>query len=551
MKKKFLTAIAVFSAFSFLGVTVFADGIRTGKVLRRGISEIVVDESGNEIKPARHESSVLLMSSPLPEKFDSRDSGLITSVKDQGRFGTCWAHSTLSSAETSMIKKGLADNTLDYSELHLAYFTSKKDTFFGDGADKTDNKLGWFGGGNARYAAFSMSNCQGPVYEDDFPYGNASPLLSFSIDESDRYLSNAALVSWGKVDGADNIKRAIMEYGSLNAAYHDSSIYAGGKYYYCPTSNTTNHAITVIGWDDTVSKSYFVSAPPGDGAWLVKNSWGTAWGDNGYFYISYYDKTMGDFSFFDMDKPSGGSIYTYNGDLANYLMATDLANVFRVENSEMLSAVSFESVTMGSLTAKTYEINIYVSENKPESPSGGELVCTMRGNVDFDGYHRIPLDTPIQLSKGNYLSVAVSLKTENDAPAAQYLEGYKESSSVTYSSEKGETYYLWGYAYGGLPIWKDVTEFPQPGTHYANATIKAYTEPLSTKLSIAGSTLFYSKVPDGAYLIEALYEGDKLKSFKRTKINDENGSVKAAAENATYMLWSADFKKPLCEAITK
>ncbi len=98
----------------------------------------------------------------------------------------------------------------------------------------------------------------------------------------------------GSLDN-DNIKAALQTTGALYTTVYWSNTYyntSSRAYYYSGTSGS-NHAVTIVGWDDTYSRNNFNPAAPGDGAFIVKNSWGTSWGNNGYFYLSYYDSMAG------------------------------------------------------------------------------------------------------------------------------------------------------------------------------------------------------------------------------------------------------------------
>lgn len=94
------------------------------------------------------------------------------------------------------------------------------------------------------------------------------------------------------------VKRVMQDYGAVgaNIIYNEAMALnmsgSAPSYYYSAGEGMADeggHAIVLAGWDDTYPKERFTVPPPGDGAYLAKNSWGTAWGnDGGYFYISYY-----------------------------------------------------------------------------------------------------------------------------------------------------------------------------------------------------------------------------------------------------------------------
>ena len=100
------------------------------------------------------------------------------------------------------------------------------------------------------------------------------------------------------------MKKALMEYGAVATSIYWSSSNLKGKNYYYSGGATSNHAVVIVGWDDTYSRNNFKTTPEGDGAWIIKNSWGTSGGDKGFYYVSYYDTRCA-----PVDKPY--STYTF------------------------------------------------------------------------------------------------------------------------------------------------------------------------------------------------------------------------------------------------
>ena len=103
------------------------------------------------------------------------------------------------------------------------------------------------------------------------------------------------------------VKTMLKAYGACAASYYHDNYYYNSSTgaYYKPYGTSSNHEITIVGWDDNYSKNNFgYYKPSSNGAWLVKNSWGTGWGNGGYFWISYEDSVLKSMTakFFDYAK---------------------------------------------------------------------------------------------------------------------------------------------------------------------------------------------------------------------------------------------------------
>lgn len=235
---------------------------------------------------------------------------------------------------------------------------------------------------------------------------------------------------------------------------------------YSPDCKASNHAVAIVGWDDNYSASNFDITPPGDGAFIVKNSWGPNWGDNGYFYVSYYDASFAGFAsnskfsgfvFSNVEKVNNyDSIYYYDPfgndfEAGGYLSNTAwFANQFVSNDKEILSA--FGIYTYGD---SNYTTNIYVND---------ELVYTQEGVIYNSGYHTIKLNQGIGLNKGNVFKIEVKLTTPNCLyPIA--LEVYHEGF-VNATANPNESF----VSADGV-TWDDLTDLIEN----ANVCIKAYT----------------------------------------------------------------------------
>ena len=207
-------------------------------------------------------------------------------TRNQDPYGSCWAHSAMSLAEFYLIKHGLAPKSIDLSELHLAYwcYTDGEPSVAGDTGDRvimagSGNKLD--NGGNVSTAAQSLFHQRGFASESVAPYSGAADIAKGgSLDantefEDAYYLKNAYAIN---LQNRDLVKGAIVENGAVGTAIYAFTGYYNDttNAYYGSKANSTNHAITIVGWDDDFPASDFKPCndklPEHDGAWLVRNS---------------------------------------------------------------------------------------------------------------------------------------------------------------------------------------------------------------------------------------------------------------------------------------
>jgi hypothetical protein len=202
----------------------------------------------------------------------------LPSIRNQGACGSCWAFATYGSMETCGLVA--SDDGTDWSENHLK------------------NNHGWdytcCYGGHCFMSAAYFSRWDGPITEADDPYSTSCTGSSGTVQ---KHLESMWCLP---TDDPSAIKDAIYQYGGVYTSYYNpgTGAYYNGTftaYYYPPTGpqEVTSHAVTIVGWDDGYKRANFATDPGVDGAWFVRNSWGTFNSLGGYEWVSYNDKFMG------------------------------------------------------------------------------------------------------------------------------------------------------------------------------------------------------------------------------------------------------------------
>jgi len=228
-----------------------------------------------------------------------------------------------------------------------------------------------------------------------------------------------------------------MNYGAVytDMVWDDSSYNSTNKTYYNPGNTGGGHAVAIVGWDDNFEAAKFSSAPEGNGAFIVKNSWGGQWGDHGYFYVSYYDAYFGRQGVNGVVKAEnpGKYVVNYQYDPLGWITSLGygqdtawMANVFQAQSDLPLEAVGFYT----SSAENYYEIYIYVGVAQGQ-PRSGELKSTKSGSINSPGYFTVELDNPVALTTGQYFSVILKLRTVGynyPIPTEGRIEGYTSAA---------------------------------------------------------------------------------------------------------------------------
>ena len=375
--------------------------------------------------------------SVLPSYYNAKDDGIPSGIKNQGATSTCWAFAHNEVLESYMAK--YTSVRYDLSEENMKFETS----------NITNSKYGFArypnSGGNEYISTAYLARggavleSAEPFTEGEFRYANAAAISSFG------YLKDAPIFEFYKeYDATSNqlIKQLVTDYGAVGSGmyyekysgYEDvfktNYYYSGSLTDYAGRELAPNHSVTIIGWDDNYSRFNFRNTPAGDGAFIVKNSWG-AYHNNAtddIVYVSYYDPFIS-YQFFTSEYYAENelfdSVYQYDhfGYTANGAVESQsvvYATVYQADSiNEAISAVSTY------VTQSGMRLEVYVNPCLANITTGYTKVADE--TFDYTGYFTFDFE-PVRIT-GTSFAVAIKVTaplgfSETTFPLQTKVSGY-------------------------------------------------------------------------------------------------------------------------------
>ena len=376
------------------------------------------------------------IASALPARFDWRETGKVSSIKNQSVCGACYSFAGIANIESRLlITEG---TTYDFSE------NNAKECNYWDRSC----------GGGSCYDLADLFSKKGTILESCDPYV-ASDVSCNSSCTPQKVLLDWLIISTSTVPDDSILKSYIYNYGPVYTTYYagdgndpswdnEMSTYDGSYTMYYTGTYQSNHAVLIVGWDDDLVHA------GGTGGWIVKNSWGTSWGgtcgygaEGGYFYIAYGSANIGTWSAVSVnltDYDSTQNLYYY--DEGGWMTQMGYGNptcwamskFTPVENTK-LTRVEFWT------TDATTDIDVYVYDDFNTTSRSLSNLLGYRYDTSFaePGYHSIDLVAPADLTSGDPIFVAVKFTDESynfpvvcdDTPPIETATTYLSSNGAS------------------------------------------------------------------------------------------------------------------------
>ena len=463
-----------------------------------------------------------LSDATLPSSYDLRDTGRISYVRDQSVTQNCWAFATLAAAESTATQYYPG---LQLSCAHLAWFT-----YNGNEEEEASGTLSYPQQVYTMPSTYqeplaSLAAWKGPLTEDKAPF------LTQAITEEARYEADAHLTSALYLPASGNtiweddalqpsvgsVKQLIYDEGAVVMFFASGASstnytypYEEGRSYttiYNSIDPGTDHAVAIVGWDDSFSRNNFggdtSALPKNDGAWLVKNSWGNTWGDEGYFWVSYEDKSIvyaGTVGLESADNFDHNYQYDTLGWTTSLSVTKDgttkpdarstssgasayMANIFSATGAQTLDAISFYTTDVNT----SYTISVYLDPEDGKPTSGKKIGTSQSGSEPYPGYHTVRLndDLKTKLSSGQKFSIVVKLTNPffTNPIAAEATIGKYAKSDMTYVGKDADGNTEVSYVSPDGSTWTTLGRMLYDGysaVYATNVCLKAFTQDADT-----------------------------------------------------------------------
>ena len=361
-----------------------------------------------------------------PPAWDWRNHDGVTPAKNQGGCGSCWAFAAVGAFESTVLIS--SSRLYDFSEENL-----KECNTWNRGCN----------GGNA-WAATNYFTRQG------IPLESCDPYHAWDTGTCNTTCPKVKQITGWRILANDTniIKEHIYYHGpcytTMYASFPGFSGYDGSPVLYYTGTEVPNHAVMIVGWDDNMSHA------GGSGAWICKNSWGTGWGDDGFFYIAYGSARIGENScYYETYKQYDpmemlGTLYHY--DEGGWHSAVGYSNPeawglvrFTPTKDDCLHAVDFWAVD-NDMSATIYIYDQFDGNNVSSLLYGPHTVT-----CPLAGYYSIDLSESLWVSGGNDFVVVIQFQ----------CSGYNWPVAVD-TSDPTETDKTYVNADGSVGCWQEV-----------------------------------------------------------------------------------------------
>lgn len=373
------------------------------------------------------------------KKYDSSKYDIVVNPEWQYR-NVCWLFGVAGTSETSILKEGINGYTKNGNKiLNINEYDLEKHIIWRDfDKDSIENP----------FVIDELGNSNWDYYSGDLNEGNWTepaivPLTQRAYYNNGIHLESYSVINKIEENNSGNldveaIKKEIAKYGAVTASY-DSKGGKGWKIENLNTGNNTipDHCISIVGWDDTIKSNQFqnhsgYSNPASrDGAWIVKNSWGSTGGrGDGYFYLSY-DSTINGVVSLDWNSwnENENFLYYYDGSgkrvevVQEWQFRKKAATIFKALNASDNIEESIEKVSFGLRDGNNVKVKAEIfldvdSDLNPytleDNPTSGKLVATKEETYEYPGIKTLELDKPIKIEPGQKFSIVITIVDNGD-----------------------------------------------------------------------------------------------------------------------------------------